>query len=425
MISKLKPKSEFTRNVLTLMTGTTIAQGIPIAISPILTRIYTPEDFGIFALYMSLLMVFGNLAAGRYEVAILLPKNNTDAMHIVVASIVLSFITSFILFVVVLGFHDDIMTIIENKKISLWLYLLPFNIFMFSVAAILYYWANRKKEYKILARNQILKSSSQGIVNILVGYLSKIPAGLISGTITGTIFSVIFLSKNAKKDFDKFIFSKHRAILLLSKYKNFPKYLIVSNFLESLSIQLPIMLIGSFFDITILGFYALSQRIVKIPLMFIGSSIGSVFRQKASELLATQGSCRVLYLSTMKRMFMFGTIPFIIFYFIAPDMFVFIFGEEWRVAGEYAQLLTPLFYFEFILYPLRIMFIVAEQQAYTVYIQIYAIISVVVAFFIGKYYFQSVEAALIILTILYLIKNIYELIISYKFTNKKVQHHDH
>jgi len=420
MISKLKPKSEFTRNVLTLMTGTTIAQAIPIAISPILTRIYTPEDFGVFALYMSLLMIFGNLAAGRYEMAILLPKNNRDAKHIVVVAIILSFITSLIFFFLIVLFHKEIMGVLENNNISIWLYLLPLNIFLFSVASILYYWYNRKKEYKTLAHNQILKSSMQGIVNLLVGYFSKITAGLISGTLLGTFISVIYLFKKVKNDFDKFIFSKYRAILLLKKYQKFPKFLILSNFLESLSNQLPILLISSFFGITIVGFYALSQRIVKIPLMFMGSSISSVFRQKASKLLVTTGSCRVLYLNTLKKLFILGTIPFIIFYFIAPDMFRVIFGEEWKVTGEYAQLLTPLFYLEFIIYPLRIMFIVAEQQAYTVYIQIYAIISVFIAFAVGNYYFHSIEASLVILTILYAIKNIYELVMSYRFTVKEV-----
>jgi O-antigen/teichoic acid export membrane protein len=79
MISKLKPKSEFTRNVLTLMTGTTIAQVIPIAISPILTRLYSPEDFGEFALFIAIASIFGFIANGRYEMALMLPKKDENA----------------------------------------------------------------------------------------------------------------------------------------------------------------------------------------------------------------------------------------------------------------------------------------------------------------------------------------------------------
>jgi O-antigen/teichoic acid export membrane protein len=90
LLTKLKPKSEFAKNVLTLMTGTTIAQAIPIAISPILTRIYTPEDFGVFALYMSLASIISVVATGRYELAIMLPKKDDDAINIVALSTLIS-----------------------------------------------------------------------------------------------------------------------------------------------------------------------------------------------------------------------------------------------------------------------------------------------------------------------------------------------
>ena len=82
MLNKLKPKSDFTRNVLTLMTGTTIAQAIPVAISPLLTRIYAPEDFGVYALFISLATIFGSVANARYELAIMLPKKDEDAINI-------------------------------------------------------------------------------------------------------------------------------------------------------------------------------------------------------------------------------------------------------------------------------------------------------------------------------------------------------
>lgn len=90
MISKLKPKSEFSRNVLTLMTGTTISQALPIAVAPILTRIYSPEDFGLFAFYFAIVSILAVLATGRYELAIALPKKRDDAYQIVILSSIIS-----------------------------------------------------------------------------------------------------------------------------------------------------------------------------------------------------------------------------------------------------------------------------------------------------------------------------------------------
>jgi O-antigen/teichoic acid export membrane protein len=82
MIRRLKPKSEFGRNVLTLMTGTTIAQSIPVAITPILTRLYTPEDFGLLAVFVALTAILGSIANGRYELAIMHPEKDEESINI-------------------------------------------------------------------------------------------------------------------------------------------------------------------------------------------------------------------------------------------------------------------------------------------------------------------------------------------------------
>jgi len=108
MLTKLKPKSEFSRNVLTLMTGTTIAQAIPIAISPIVTRIYTPEDFGIFALFIAIITIFGSIANGRYELAIMLPKKDEDAINIfALGFIIISVMSLFLLILVVISYSNN------------------------------------------------------------------------------------------------------------------------------------------------------------------------------------------------------------------------------------------------------------------------------------------------------------------------------
>jgi len=112
----IKPKAEFTRNVLTLMTGTTIAQAIPIAISPILTRIYTPEDFGILALFMAVSSIFGSIANGRYELAIMLPKKDEDAINIFALGFIINSVLSFLLLLTVLIFHDYLVELLNNKE---------------------------------------------------------------------------------------------------------------------------------------------------------------------------------------------------------------------------------------------------------------------------------------------------------------------
>lgn len=107
-------QNEFNRNVVTLLTGTTVAQAIPVMISPILTRIYTPEDFGVLALFIAITSIFGSIANARYELAIVLPEKDEDAVNIVALCILIAFSISVGLFVAVSIFHTPILRLLNN-----------------------------------------------------------------------------------------------------------------------------------------------------------------------------------------------------------------------------------------------------------------------------------------------------------------------
>jgi O-antigen/teichoic acid export membrane protein len=195
MINKLKPKSDFSRNVLTLMTGTTIAQAIPIAISPILTRIYSPEDFGIFALYMSIVSIIATMATGRYELAIMLPKKDEDTLNIMALSIIIVFFVSFLTFLIVFFFNAQITDFLGNTAISYWLYLVPISVLLTGVYQSLNYWFNRKKVYKTLAKNRIIQSSTTSITNLSLGFAGVGSSGLILSSVFGQGVVTALLSK--------------------------------------------------------------------------------------------------------------------------------------------------------------------------------------------------------------------------------------
>src|SRR2546425_10423373 len=112
MFSRLLPKSEFIRHILTLITGTTIAQAIPLVVTPILTRIYSPQDFGLFALYMSIIAILGVVATGRYELAIMLPEKDEDAINVVYISFIITLATSLITLIVFWFFNTEFTSIL-------------------------------------------------------------------------------------------------------------------------------------------------------------------------------------------------------------------------------------------------------------------------------------------------------------------------
>ena len=167
------------------MTGTTIAQAIPIAISPILTRIYTPEDFGIFALYISFSSIFSIIATGRYELAIMLPKKDSDAINIVVISFFMSFIISFIAFLLIVFFNQPIASFLGNKEISSWLYLIPVSVLLTGMYQSFNYWNNRHKRYKQLAFSKVVQSGTSATSNLGMGFNDFGSSGLIFSFVFG------------------------------------------------------------------------------------------------------------------------------------------------------------------------------------------------------------------------------------------------
>lgn len=374
MINKLKPKSEFSKNVLTLMTGTTIAQAIPIAISPILTRIYTPQDFGVFALFVAISVIFGSIANGRYELAIMLPKKDEDAINIFALGFIITVAMSLLLLILVIAFHDYFLSLLNNEEIGAWLYFVPITVFFTGFWNILNYFNNRKKQYKDIAKAIIIKSIILAVVQLSIGFIKQGAAGLISGQILSQMFANMQLLKNILKD--KFLLSKIsrlKVIALAKRYKDFPKYSMWAILANALSQNLTNILISSFYSIATLGFYSLVQRVLGVPSSLIGSSIGQVFFQQATKEKHQTGKAVKTFNATVKKLIIIGLPAFGILFFIVEDLFAFVFSEEWKIAGTYSKILIPLFFIRFVSSTLSGILIVFEKQKNELIINIFLI----------------------------------------------------
>jgi O-antigen/teichoic acid export membrane protein len=255
LIQRLKPKSAFIRNVLTLMTGTTIAQAIPIAISPILTRIYTPEDFGIFALYMSIASLVAVLATGRYELAIMLPKKNEDAVNIIALSVIITFLVSIISLLIVFVFNTQITALLGNTEVSAWLYFIPITVFTTGIYQSFNYWSNRKKQYKRLAVSRVIKSGSTAGTNLGMGFGGFGSSGLILGSIFGQGMATLILVKMVWGEDSKLIgyVSKLKMFALLKKHKKLPFLNLPNALIDGVRLSGINILISKFFATATLG----------------------------------------------------------------------------------------------------------------------------------------------------------------------------
>ncbi|WP_180074662.1 oligosaccharide flippase family protein [Acinetobacter sp. YH12116] len=348
MLNKLTPQSSFAKNVLTLMTGTTVAQAIPIVITPILTRMYTPEDFGVLALFVAITTILGSVANGRYELAIMLPESDDEAINVAAMGVLIATVLSICLLLPAIFLNQYLVTLLDNQFIGFWLYFVPFVVFLLGLYNVLNYLNNRKKCYKDIAKATVYKSVVQAAVQLGVGAIKATVGGLISGHIASNLVANTRLAFNVKRQYSlaniKWVEMKRVAY----RYIDFPKYSMWATLSNTLSYQLLNVLITTFYSITTLGFYSLAQRILGMPATLIGSSIGQVYFQQATIEKNKTGKATKIFNATTKKLVVLSCVFFIPLYFVLPSLFEIMFGDKWRIAGEYAQIIVPVFIVRFV-----------------------------------------------------------------------------
>ncbi len=325
-----------------LMTGTTIAQAIPLAISPILTRLYTPEDFGVFALFLSLVAVFTPIGSARYEQAILLSKNNEDAISVFALGFTILSAVCIVLLLCIVLFHTFIMGFLENSELEIWIYCVPVTVFFVGLFNLLNYLNNKKKYYNDMARASVLKSIVLAIVQVVVGFVQEGASGLISGQVFSQFFANIKLAKNifSRKSFGT-MFKKRELLQTAKEYSDFPRYQIPQVFLNTMTFNLPVFVFASFFSALVTGFYSFAIRVVLTPMMIISTSSAKVYNEKLVELIQKGEDAYRFTLSFLRALSLKVVIMLIVVVIFAPDIFSFIFGDDWEEVGVYTRLLAP------------------------------------------------------------------------------------
>lgn len=363
-------QGSFALNVMTLLSGTTIAQAIPILVSPILTRLYTPADFGVLALYLSLCSFFITVATGCYEYAVVLPQRDEDAINISFLSFLIAFFVSVFVLIIIGLSGDYISAVFKNPGISQWLYFIPLSILISAVYNTLNFWGNRKKIYGTLSVTKITQAASTSATQLSFGTIKMGGSGLVIGNIVGQILSggyLVWKILNAK-NFRLTALSRKRLIDNAKRYQNFPKFNSLQYLSNGFRANGIVFLISSYFGASVLGLYAFAMKVIQIPLNLISSSLLQVFYQRLSEAYNKKEPIWPLQKRLILKM-LYIVLPAIIFIMaLAPIIFSFIFGEKWREAGTFAVYLMPWLSVNFIFAPLSVIPMVLNYQKRFMYI---------------------------------------------------------
>lgn len=384
-------KSKFTRNILTLLTGSTLAQALPIAITPILTRIYTPSDFGIFAIFLSITTILGSIANGRYELAVVLPEKEEDAINIAILGIIISIAISLLLLIIVILFNSQIVGLLEVDGIGDWLYLVPFSVLFIGIFNILNYLNTRLNFYKNIAVANVKKSVVLSVSQLGLSGVFKSGGGLILGQFLSYLMSNYSLYKSVRKNIVVKNISVFEVKKMAKKYIDFPKYSAPAILANTLSYQLLNILISIFYSSSILGFYSLVQRVMGMPSTLVGNAVSQVYFQQANQDRLKTGSCYQIFKKTTIKLSVLSILMFIPAYFFIQPLFVFVFGKDWLIAGVYAQILIPFFAVRFIVAAVTVTNSIFEKQKISLIWQVSLLFFSILTLIISQYLDSSFE----------------------------------
>lgn len=408
MIKKYLPKSEFGKNVLTLMTGTTIGQIIPIAISPILARLYSPEDFGFFAVFISITSILSVIASGRFEFAIVIVDDDEKALNLTALGISVAFFLSALTLLLIILFKDPFAKLLDSPGFANFLFLVPIALFFNGTYQTLVQLLNRKRQYPYMSSSKVAQPIAGSSIQIFFGFF-KWGNGLILGNIVGILAACGMLWIRAK-DYILHIPNLFSYPNLKNTFKEFidlPKFSLLGSLINSLSFNLGSIFLTIIYNSTYVGYYALIYRVLSTPAMIIGNAVSQVFAEQASVERRNTGFAKHIFMQTTKRMIVLGVPIFLILFFIVDDVFGIVFGEEWREAGHYAQLVLPLFFVRFISSTLSVTMNVFEQWKRSLWVHSSLLMMTLVMFIVAKYFDLSFTAYLIIntavLSVLYII----------------------
>lgn len=341
------------------------AQVIAMVAAPFVTRLYEPEDYGTMALFVSLTAIVGLVSCLCYEFAIVLPEKEEDAANILMISLTAVLIVSSAFSGLVWIFREAIPLWLNNRELGAFLWAIPPAVFFTGVVTALTYWSVRSKRFGQISVARVGTSLTTTSTQLGAGFAGHASGGsLISANLIGIITSALILCRRVWVDDGRTLRNSitWRGMKLgARRYVKFPLYETWAVLLNTISWQLPTFLLSAFFSPVVVGYYALGNAVVRMPMTFFGNSIAQVFYNKAVE-ARREGRLAELVEALFKRLVTWGLFPMLVLTVIGKDAFFVVFGPKWVEAGVFVQILSIWTFFWFISSPMTHLFNALEKQ---------------------------------------------------------------
>ena len=364
-LRRFLPQGEFGRGILTLVGGTGAAMVVVTACSPILTRLYSPSDFGIYAVATSILAILITVTCLRYEFAIPLPATDVAAANLLALAVITAVVVSLASGVVLWLAGPWLLALFGAPGLGPYVPLLTIGQLGGGIVSVFTNWAVRTKTFSEIALNRLTQSGTLVAVQIGLGIVGLGTGGLLVGDVAGRAAGSSRLARVAwRSDAASFRRVSRAGILFAAqRYRRFPALSAPSALLNTLAMQSPLLLIVALYGADVGGQYALADRLCSLPLTLVAGAVGQVFVSMTARLAREQpAALRTRFARTTRSLARVAIGPAIVLAVVAPVLAGAVFGQAWGEAGLFVTILTPMYYLTFVASPTGEILNILERQ---------------------------------------------------------------
>lgn len=389
-------KNSFLKNIVILATGSFVAQIITVACSPVLTRIYSPEEMGVFTYVISLTTIFMGGINARYDMSIVTEKEDGRVMPLLQLSFIIGGIVT-VLATIGLG-----IAIYCQGLSFVWVIYVFLILLSYAIINPLTAYNNRYKEYKVISKTYTLRKTVQNVGAILTGFATKTGHGLAIPYVIGQYLGIDSQSRTlrSRKD-DLFTVSKTSLVEVAKLHRNQPLFSLPAQLTNSLSYSLITVFVTNLFGMATVGYYAISVKLLGLPLGLISGNISKVFIERASVEYKQTGGYKTAFHKTFLVLVAIAIPMVILLYIVSPILCEWVLGKGWGVSGEYIRILSLMFGVRFITTALSPALIIVNKQKFEFFLQLLFILFNVISFVVAKVFDLDIVGFLTIVNILF------------------------
>lgn len=349
----------------TLALGSGIGRVIGLAAVPVLTRLYTPEDFGVLAVFTALVAILAPLVTLRYVLALPLPRHDGVAINLLVVSTCLMLGLSGFVAVVLWLWSAPLLALVSMDALAPWWWLVALGVVSTATYEMLTMWATRRRAYKVIAQTNVTQSAAGAIVKIALGLAAFQPLGLLVGQVVAQAGGIGRLLRSFAEDFRTNGHHVRAARIRKAawRHRSLPIWRVPSQFLMVFSMQAPILFMASLYDAQTAGQFGLATMALSMPVNLLGRTTSQAFFAEASILGRRRAAeIRAMLISVIVRLGVMSVVPAVMLLVFGPSLFPALFGGKWVMAGVFAQALAAYLFFQFIQTPVAHVFYIFDGQ---------------------------------------------------------------